>query len=97
MDNKNILGNPPSAVIPALLSVFMWSTVATGFKLGLSVFAVEQLLFLGTGVSWLIFFGYAAINGQLSLAADDRKLVCCLLYTSPSPRDGLLSRMPSSA
>src|SRR5664279_5782993 len=21
---------------------------------------------------------------------------CCLLYTSPSPRDGLLSRMPSS-
>ena len=21
----------------------------------------------------------------------------CLLYTSPSPRDGLLSRMPSSA
>ena len=24
-------------------------------------------------------------------------LVACLLYTSPSPRDGLLSRMPSSA
>ena len=25
-------------------------------------------------------------------------VVCtCLLYTSPSPRDGLLSRMPSSA
>src|SRR5665647_657516 len=23
--------------------------------------------------------------------------LCCLLYTSPSPRDGLLSRMPSSA
>src|SRR5665647_2281968 len=22
---------------------------------------------------------------------------CCLLYTSPSPRDGLLARMPSSA
>ena len=26
-----------------------------------------------------------------------RKLGICLLYTSPSPRDGLLSRMPSSA
>ena len=26
---------------------------------------------------------------------DDRCI--CLLYTSPSPRDGLLSRMPSSA
>ena len=24
-------------------------------------------------------------------------MVACLLYTSPSPRDGLLSRMPSSA
>ena len=24
-------------------------------------------------------------------------LFTCLLYTSPSPRDGLLSRMPSSA
>ena len=26
-----------------------------------------------------------------------RKTRSCLLYTSPSPRDGLLSRMPSSA
>ena len=25
------------------------------------------------------------------------KVISCLLYTSPSPRDGLLSRMPSSA
>ena len=25
------------------------------------------------------------------------KKATCLLYTSPSPRDGLLSRMPSSA
>ena len=24
-------------------------------------------------------------------------IIACLLYTSPSPRDGLLSRMPSSA
>ena len=24
-------------------------------------------------------------------------VLACLLYTSPSPRDGLLSRMPSSA
>ena len=25
------------------------------------------------------------------------QIMACLLYTSPSPRDGLLSRMPSSA
>ena len=30
-----------------------------------------------------------------SLLTQDFK--ACLLYTSPSPRDGLLSRMPSSA
>ena len=28
---------------------------------------------------------------------DKVKIKACLLYTSPSPRDGLLSRMPSSA
>ena len=26
-----------------------------------------------------------------------KQVIDCLLYTSPSPRDGLLSRMPSSA
>ena len=31
------------------------------------------------------------------LTAKDIALYHCLLYTSPSPRDGLLSRMPSSA
>ena len=29
--------------------------------------------------------------------ADPKDPFSCLLYTSPSPRDGLLSRMPSSA
>src|SRR5664279_5355632 len=33
--------------------------------------------------------------GQVNLILDN--LYACLLYTSPSPRDGLLSRMPSSA
>ena len=28
---------------------------------------------------------------------EKRYFISCLLYTSPSPRDGLLSRMPSSA
>ena len=28
---------------------------------------------------------------------EDYEYEGCLLYTSPSPRDGLLSRMPSSA
>ena len=32
-----------------------------------------------------------------SLAGCATNAETCLLYTSPSPRDGLLSRMPSSA
>ena len=36
----------------------------------------------------------ASING---LIVAFTLLYICLLYTSPSPRDGLLSRMPSSA
>ena len=32
---------------------------------------------------------------QAAVAMEQR--ASCLLYTSPSPRDGLLSRMPSSA
>ena len=34
------------------------------------------------------------MNNFMYLVGDRRT---CLLYTSPSPRDGLLSRMPSSA
>ena len=84
MGDKKIFGNPPSAVIPALLSVLMWSTVASGFKLGLELFAVEQLLFLGTVVSWLIFFCYAAATGQLFLPTEDRKIACLLGLINPT-------------
>ena len=34
---------------------------------------------------------------KISGKANIKPLKVCLLYTSPSPRDGLLSRMPSSA
>ena len=34
---------------------------------------------------------------HLPLEANVNHKSTCLLYTSPSPRDGLLSRMPSSA
>ena len=41
---------------------------------------------------------YAMSELGLSAAAKYKKSArTCLLYTSPSPRDGLLSRMPSSA
>jgi len=35
------------------------------------------------------------LASNIKIFAEDN--IICLLYTSPSPRDGLLSRMPSSA
>ena len=35
--------------------------------------------------------------GDPNMATPRGSAATCLLYTSPSPRDGLLSRMPSSA
>ena len=37
---------------------------------------------------------WITLNGE---NVADSQIIICLLYTSPSPRDGLLSRMPSSA
>ena len=36
-------------------------------------------------------------NGWYSAAETVALILTCLLYTSPSPRDATLSRMPSSA
>ena len=43
-----------------------------------------------------LFPGAVKFFGK-GLVEDGEHLKVCLLYTSPSPRDGLLSRMPSSA
>ena len=43
-------------------------------------------------------FGYYEIYGSVeNVVREANDIIACLLYTSPSPRDGLLSRMPSSA
>ena len=34
---------------------------------------------------------------RYAINSSNNTMYICLLYTSPSPRDGLLSRMPSSA
>ena len=52
--------------------------------------------------SWAAWTTFCTGRGVDPLPASAEVLVIylsarCLLYTSPSPRDGLLSRMPSSA
>ena len=44
------------------------------------------------------YLAEATPEAKMRLIKDEQaKGKLCLLYTSPSPRDGLLSRMPSSA
>ena len=50
--------------------------------------------FLGTWISPIEYAKDYAINRKLSSLTNAK---ICLLYTSPSPRDATLSRMPSSA
>ena len=69
--------------------------------------SVVPPLFLILLVLGSIFFGLATPTEASGLGALGATLLAlfsgrlnfkvCLLYTSPSPRDGLLSRMPSSA
>ena len=37
------------------------------------------------------------LKNKGAIFVEELEEINCLLYTSPSPRDGLLSRMPSSA
>ena len=61
---------------------------------------LEHLLFKGTDERSALDISVAldAVGGEFN-AFTAKEYTCfhCLLYTSPSPRDGLLSRMPSSA
>ena len=58
-------------------------------KEGIKVCLCEKGYISGeqSGRNW----GFVRVQGR------DEREIPCLLYTSPSPRDGLLSRMPSSA
>ena len=50
-----------------------------------------KLYMTGSCRSWIHYINLRSAHGTQKEHMD------CLLYTSPSPRDGLLSRMPSSA
>ena len=83
-------------IIPHLLD---WQDPGTEFS------AVIQL---GTLLAVIFYFWNDVVslsraamvslwNRKLFETSDSKLAWSCLLYTSPSPRDGLLSRMPSSA
>ena len=74
----------------------------TGYQYGTTSLVVKFLQLAGNGHGGKVHLYGTSIPQQHNEDRDDATLaaaraVGCLLYTSPSPRDGLLSRMPSSA
>lgn len=71
------------ALVCALAAVLLWSTVATGFKLGLRSLAVTQLLFVGTLLSWALFAVLAFARGRWRLAPGEAGLAAVLGLVNP--------------
>jgi len=82
-----VLINP----LPVILIVAAIGAIGTGLFVFLSLDKVEKVVASPMGALSLI--GIAGAGILLLLRGFKR----CLLYTSPSPRDATLSRMPSSA
>ena len=87
-----------SAVLCTVLGANPPFEVMKGFfKCIWAAYAIDKILFVRKGVFMVRF-----VHLHDKLAVEKRGFYFfdskpCLLYTSPSPRDGLLSRMPSSA
>ena len=64
-------------------------------QMGTEIYFDFQLFMLVVGIG--IFYVIGSGGQGLKKVDNFGKGSFCLLYTSPSPRDGLLSRMPSSA
>ena len=60
------------------------------------VYSAVYTFYVFPVIAFWLLVGGSTVRGA-GLADAIGLLLTCLLYTSPSPRDGLLSRMPSSA
>ena len=73
----------------------------TNTEIGANQWELMTPLYYHGGEDWSFGAGlrYQSTDVEVSDSSflNEDRLHSCLLYTSPSPRDGLLSRMPSSA
>ena len=74
-------------LIPGIILAFVLYTLSQGIN---NIIGIELLGYEKSPISTAMI---AILSGMLF----GNIFQICLLYTSPSPRDGLLSRMPSSA
>ena len=80
--NSNYKKETEELINIANLAYKHWETYWTGFN---STYVCEEILKDFENLNDFKFFIYGGFSSS------------CLLYTSPSPRDATLSRMPSSA
>ena len=86
--NAKVVVLPVILMALAVYAIVRWAQRA---KVPAEVFASGAMIVVALAATYLL--QYAGHSSELT--ADLFRT--CLLYTSPSPRDGLLSRMPSSA
>ena len=76
------------------LAILIRNTLEGGKKRGVACGVGHGI---GFGIyAFIAIAGIAQLKASASGAAELLEIIC-LLYTSPSPRDATLSRMPSSA
>ena len=79
-----------SAILKRLIAIELTCWI------GFLVLAAIFFIILGnSAITWL--FGIMDADGLVNVTVRLLRIVACLLYTSPSPRDQRGSRMPSSA
>src|SRR5665647_3490330 len=75
--------------------------VAAGARVGGGTLFTEPVLVVNQKAKLIEvnaeYVVYDQHGQQIGAVREVGQSIICLLYTSPSPRDGLLSRMPSSA
>ena len=94
---------PPVLALPRKGLQYSIDTDASAYGVGVTLFQTES----GGNRVPLGYWSRTLVPAERNYSAPERECLAvvwalktlrpCLLYTSPSPRDGLLSRMPSSA
>ena len=90
-------GDGPSSELGGAFSTLRTGSAGHGSYYAIQELTTDEMVIAAKGGDW--FDGGVLIQLHQHTFTPTHGFIenACLLYTSPSPRDGLLSRMPSSA